>query len=50
MITRNKVLLITKSPYIAKFVSSFEAINEITDISQIYHVWANNKIHHWYQI
>lgn len=43
MITRNKVLLITKSPCIAKFVSSFEAINEITDISQIHRVWANNK-------
>ena len=32
MITRNKVLLITKSTAVAKFVRSFEAVEEINDI------------------
>lgn len=43
MITRNKVLLITKSTIVAKFVRSFEAIEEISDISKIPQVWENNK-------
>ena len=44
MITRNKVLLITKSPSVAKFVRNFEAIVEIMDVSKVSHVWENNKI------
>ena len=43
MITRNKVLLITKSTAVAKFVRSFEAVEEINDVSQVYRVWENNK-------
>ena len=43
MITRNKVLLITKSTAVAKFVRSFEAVEEINDVSQISRVWENNK-------
>lgn len=43
MITRNKVLLITKSTAVAKFVRSFEAVEEINDISQTSRVWENNK-------
>ena len=43
MITRNKVLLITKSTAVAKFVRSFEAVEEINDISQVSRVWENNK-------
>lgn len=43
MITRNKVLLITKSTAVAKFVRSFEAVEEINDVSQVSQVWENNK-------
>lgn len=43
MITRNKVLLITKSTAVAKFVRSFEAVEEINDVSQVSKVWENNK-------
>ena len=43
MITRNKVLLITKSTAVAKFVRSFEAVEEINDVSQVSRVWENNK-------
>lgn len=43
MITRVRLLLVTKSPAVAKFVRSFEAIQEISDISQVSKVWENNK-------
>ena len=43
MITRNKVLLITKSTAVAKFVRSFEAVEEVNDVSQVSRVWENNK-------
>lgn len=43
MITRVRLLLVTKSPAVAKFVRSFEAIQEISNISQVSKVWENNK-------
>lgn len=44
MITRNKVLLITKSTAVAKFVRSFEAVEEINDISQTSRVWETTRL------
>ena len=43
MITRQKVLLVTKAPSVAKFVARFEAVKAISDVSQIFEVWENNK-------
>ena len=43
MITRQKVLLVTKAPSVAKFVARFEAVKTISDVSQIFEVWENNK-------